>query len=104
METILRQGDVFHGLAFGTYGDINSNVRKLVSMATKYGHKHLAKTIIMAKDLDAAKATIRKRFHARIAMASWRGYANMLLGRIKYVGKSRVLNKIKRQVRLFCCS
>ena len=98
LETILRQGD-FHGLAFGTYGEISSNVRKLVSMATEYGHKHLAKTI-MAKDLDAAKATIRRRFHARIAMASWRGYANMLLGRVQYVGKSRVLNKIQRQVRL----
>ena len=48
----------------------------------------------------ANKATIRRRFHARIAMASWRGYANMLLGRVQYVGKSRVLNKIQRQVRL----
>ena len=31
LETIFRQGD-FHGLAFGTYGEISSNVRKLVSI------------------------------------------------------------------------
>ena len=28
-----------------------------------------------------------------IAMASWRGYANMLLGRIQYVGKAYAFNK-----------
>ena len=70
-----------------------------MSMAAEYGHKHLAKTI-MAKDLDAAKATIRRRFHTRIALASWRGYATMLLGRVQYVGKSRTFNKVQRQVRL----
>ena len=92
---------IFKGLAFGTYGEISSsNVRKLVSMAAEYGHEHLAKTI-MAKNLDAAKATIRRRFHARIALASWRGYATMLLGRVQYVGgKSRTFNKVQRQVRL----
>ena len=55
-------------------------------MAAEYGHEHLAKTI-MAKNLDAAKATIRRRFHARIALAStpsWRGYATMLLGGVLY--------------------
>ena len=66
-------------------------------MAAEYGHKHLAKTI-MAKDLDA---TIRRMFHdARIALASWRGYATMLHGRVQYVGKSCTFNKVQRQVRL----
>ena len=30
-------------------------------------------------------------------MASWRGYANMLLGRIQYVGKAYAFNKVQRQ-------
>ena len=61
----------------------------------------LAKTII-AKDLDAAKATIRRRFHA-IGLLWLRGGVMptcYVLGRVQYVGKSRVLNKIQRQVRL----
>ena len=33
-------------------------------------------------------------------VASWRGYANMLLGRIQYVGKAYAFNKVQRQYRL----
>ena len=70
-------------------------------MAAEYGHEHSANKTIMAKNLDAAKATIRRRFHARIALASWRGYATMLLGRVQYVGKSRTLfNKVQHKIRL----
>ena len=45
-------------------------------------YKHLGASIL-ASDLDAVKNSIRRRFHTTIAMASWRGYANMLLGRIQ---------------------
>ena len=55
---------------------------------------------ILASDLDAVKNSIRRRFHTTIAMASWRGYANMLLGRIQYVGKAYAFNKVQRQYRL----
>ena len=75
------------------YGEISSNVRKLVSMATEYGHEHLAKTI-MAKDLFYISGKgyypqkVLKVPYARIAMASWRGLSlyNMLpLGRVLLV-------------------
>ena len=82
----------FQGLAVGTYGEISSNVRKMVSIAVEYGYKHLGASIL-ASDLDAVKNSIRRRFHTTIAMASWRGYANMLLGRIQYVGKAYAFNK-----------
>ena len=84
LESIFSQSD-FQGLAVGTYGEISSNVRKMVSIAVEYGYKHLGGSIL-ASDLDAVKNSIRRRFHTTIAMASWRGYANMLLGRIQYVG------------------
>ena len=70
-----------------------------VSIAVEYGYKHLGASIL-ASDLDAVKNSIRRRFHTTIAMASWRGYANMLLGRIQYVGKAYAFNKVQRQYRL----
>ena len=98
LESIFSQSD-FQGLAVGTYGEISSNVRKMVSIAVEYGYKHLGASIL-ASDLDAVKNSIRRRFHTTIAMASWRGYANMLLGRIQYVGKPYAFNKVQRQYRL----
>ena len=71
----------------------------MVSIAVEYGYKHLGASIL-ASDLDAVKNSIRRRFHTTIAMASWRGYANMLLGRIQYVGKAYAFNKVQRQYRL----
>ena len=99
LESIFSQSD-FQGLAVGTYGEISSNVRKMVSIAVEYGYKHPGASIL-ASDLDAVKNSIRRRFHTTIAMASWRGYANMLLGRIQYVGKAYyAFNKVQRQYRL----
>ena len=99
LESIFSQSD-FQGLAFGTYGEISSNVRKMVSIAVEYGHKHLGASIL-ASDMEAVKNSIRRRFHTTIAMASWRGYANLLLGRIQYVGKAYAFNnKVQRQYRL----
>ena len=72
----------------------------VVSIAVEYGYKHLGASIL-ASDLDAVKNSIRRRFHTTIAVASWRGYANMLrLGRIQYVGKPCAFNKVQRQYRL----
>ena len=98
LESIFSRSD-FQGLAFGTYGEISSNVRKMISIAVEYGYKHLGASML-ASDLDAVKNSIRRRFHTTIAMASWRGYANMLLGRIQYVGKAYAHNKVQRQYRL----
>ena len=74
-ESIFSQSD-FQGLSVGTYGEISSNVRKMVSIAVEYGYKHLGASIL-ASDLDAVKNSIRRRIHTTIAMASWRGYANI---------------------------
>ena len=52
---------------------------------------------MLASDLDVVKNSIRRRFHTAIVMASWRGYANMLLGRIQYVGKAYAYNKVRQR-------
>ena len=93
------QPERFQGLAGGTYGKISFNVRKMVSIAVEYGYKHLGASILTSA-LDAVKNSIRRRFHTTIATASWRGYANMLLGQIQYVGKAYAFNKVQRQYRL----
>ena len=36
---------------------------------------------------------VKYEYSTTIAMASWRGYANMLLGRIQYIGKAYACNK-----------
>ena len=47
--------------------------RRKETMAVDYGTEHLGRSIA-ASDIDVIRATIRRRFMARIAMASWRGY------------------------------
>ena len=90
LETIFRQSN-FKGLVFGTFGEMSSNVLDLVALAVDYGTEHLGRSIA-ASDIDVIRATIR-RFMARIAMASWRGYANMILDRIKFVGAGSTTNR-----------
>ena len=91
LETIFRQTN-FKGLVFGTFGEMSSNVLDLVALAVDYGTEHLGRSIA-ASDIDVIRATIRRRFMARIAMASWRGYANLILDRIKYVGAGSSTNR-----------
>ena len=91
LETIFRQTN-FKGLVFGTFGEMSSNVLDLVALAVDYGTEHLGRSIA-ASDIDVIRATIRRRFMARIAMASWRGYANLILDRIKYVGTGSTTNR-----------
>ena len=71
---------------------MSSNVLDLVALAVDYGTEHLGRSIA-ASDIDVIRATIRRRFMARIAMASWKGYANLILDRIKYVGAGSTTNR-----------
>ena len=56
---------------------------------------------IAASDIDVIRATIRRRFMARIAMASWKGYANLILDRIKYVGAGSTTNRTQWRHHMF---
>jgi len=43
---------------------------------------------------DELREALRRRFRAQLSMAAWRGYANVVLDRTKYVGTGRTgINK-----------
>ncbi len=50
-----------------------------------YGAEHLGKSMA-ASALDMVREALKRRYMLQISMASWRGYANFILDRTKYVG------------------
>ena len=47
--------------------------------------EHLGKTMA-ATSVESVKAVLRRRYKTHLAIAAWRGYANLVLDRTKYVG------------------
>ena len=86
MEGILRKMNL-QPLVFGTFGEASSNVRDFVEMAVDYGAHNLGGSMI-AVSLNVVKMALRRRFRAQLSIAAWRGYANLILDRTKYVGHS----------------
>jgi hypothetical protein len=41
---------------------------------------------MVATTVDAVKMALRRRFTTQLSTAVWRGYANLILDRVKYVG------------------
>ena len=93
LETIFRQMN-FKGLVFGTFGEMSSAVGEMVTLAVDYGMEHLGRAI-GAADIDVIRATIRRRHTSRIVMANWRGYANLIIGRSKYIGTGSTMNRMQ---------
>jgi hypothetical protein len=84
LEVIFRQLD-FKPLVLGTFAESNNNVREFIEKAVEYGVEHLGCTIA-ATTVDVVRMALQKRYRTQLAMASWRGYANLVLDRTKYVG------------------
>ena len=51
-----------------------------------------------ATTVDAVRIALQRRYRTQLAMAAWKGYANLLLDRTKYVGTGTVGNN-KAQIR-----
>ena len=66
-------------------------------MAAEYGVEHLG-TSMAASTPDVLRAALRRRYMAKLSMAAWRGYANLVLDRTKYVSFGRT-GKNKAQIR-----
>jgi len=96
LEAIFRQLD-FKPLVFGTFAEISSNVRDFIETTVEYGVEHLGCTMA-ATTVDAVHMALRRRYMTHLAMASWKGYANLILDRTKYVGTGTVGSK-KAQIR-----
>jgi len=84
LETIFWQ-IVFTPLVFESFEEMSSNVVSLVETAVEYGVEHLGRNMA-ATTVDTVRASLRKRNITQLSMAAWRGYANLLLDRTKYVG------------------
>jgi hypothetical protein len=88
LENVFKRLD-FKPLVFGTFGEMSANVKEVVNMAVEYGVEHLGRTIA-ATTVDGVKTALRRRFMTQLSMAVWRGYANLILDRVKYVGIGRL--------------
>ena len=67
---------------------MSSNVKDFVEMAVDYGVEHLG-TCMPASTPDVLRVALRRRYKAHLSMAVWKGYANSVLDRTKYVGTGR---------------
>ena len=74
LETIFRQLE-FKPMVFGTFGEINSNVKDFIDLAVDYRAHHLGKSLA-ASTMDMVRQALKKRYMAQLSMASGRGYAN----------------------------
>jgi hypothetical protein len=72
-------------LVFGTFAECITNVKEFIETAVEYGVEHFGRTIV-ATTVDAVRTALRRRYRIQLAMASWRGYANLVLDRTKYMG------------------
>jgi hypothetical protein len=98
LEAIFRTLD-FKPLVFGTFAEASSNVSEFVELAVEYGVEHSGRNMA-ATSVEAVRAALRRRYKTQIATAAWRGYANLMLDRTKYVGTGAAgINKAQvRQV------
>jgi len=96
LESLFRQLD-FKPLVFGTFAEMSSSVKDVIEMAVEYGVEHLGRTMA-ATTVDAVRTALRRRYRTQLSIVVWRGYANLILDRIKYVGGGRA-GPNKAQVR-----
>ncbi len=87
MESLFSRLD-FKPLVFGTFHEMSSNVKEVVNMAVEYGMEHLGRTMA-ATTVDGVRTTLRRRYRTQLSLAVWRGYDNLILDRVKYVGTRR---------------
>ena len=88
LEAIFKTLD-FKPLVFGTFAEASTNVGDFVKLAVEYGVEHLGKTMA-ATSVELVKAALRRRHKTKLATTAWKGFANLVLDRTKYVGTGAV--------------
>jgi hypothetical protein len=88
---------IFKALVFGTFGEMSSNVGELVETVVEYGVEHLGRNMA-ATTVETIRVALRRRYKTQLFIATWRGYANLLLVRTKYVGSGQAVHN-KAQIR-----
>ena len=84
LEAIFKTLD-FKTMVFGTFAEASTKVGEFVELAVEYGVEHLCRTMA-ATSVESVKAASRRRYKTQLATTAWRGYANLILDRTKYVG------------------
>jgi hypothetical protein len=56
-----------------------------VELAVEYGVEYLGRTMA-ATSVESVMAVLMRRYKTQLATAAWKGYANLILDRTKYVG------------------
>jgi hypothetical protein len=64
---------------------MSSNVKDFVEVAAEYGVEHLGVSMA-AMTPYVVKMALRRKYMAQLSLAAWRGYANLILDKTKYVG------------------
>ncbi len=88
LESLFRQMD-FKPLVFGTFGECSKSVKEVLDIAVEYGVENLGRSMAAAH-VDAVMMAVRRRYKTQLSTAVWRGYANLTLDRVKYVGTGRL--------------
>ena len=66
---------------------------RYIGLAVDYGAEHLGRTMA-AIAMEAVKISLKKRYKCQISAANWRGLADLILDRTKYVGSGHI--RVKR--------
>jgi hypothetical protein len=96
LERLSRSLDIMP-LVFGTFGEMSSNVKEVLDMAVEYGVEHLGRSMA-ATTVDGVRTALKRRYRTQLTVSVWKGYANLILYKVKYVGSGR-LGPNKAQVR-----
>jgi hypothetical protein len=85
-------------MVFGMFAEMSPNLNDFVEMAVEYGVEHLGTSMAVSTP-DVLRVALRRRYRAQLSMALWRGYANLVLDRTKYVGTGKTGSN-KAQIRM----
>ncbi len=71
---------------FGSFGERSACVKEYIGLAVDYREEHSGRTMA-ATTVEAVKTVLRRRYICKISAANnWRGLANLVPYRTKYVG------------------
>jgi hypothetical protein len=62
---------------------MSTNVKEVIDMAVEYGVEHLGRSMA-ATPMDGVRIALRRRYMTQLSLAVWKGYANLILEKVKY--------------------
>ncbi len=75
----------FKPLVFGSFGEMSSNGKEYIKLAVDYEAEHPGRAMD-ATTVEVVKTALRRRYINHLSAVNWRGLANLVLDRNKYVG------------------